>query len=65
MFGVLARARQLKNSETNSAGFLDPDRTLDELRKAHKKLVEELKKNINESPDRVFFNNQKNQSPLW
>lgn len=54
VLGVLARARQLKNSETYSAVFLGPDRTLDE-RKAHKKLVEELKKKRSESPDRVFF----------
>ena len=54
VLGVIARARQLKNSETYSAVFLGSDRTQDE-RKAHKKLVEELKKKRSESPDRVFF----------
>ena len=51
---VLSRSRDLKDSESYSRVFLGPDRTLEE-RKAHRKLVEELKKKRIECPDMIFY----------
>ena len=54
VFYVLSRARVLKDSINFSTVFLGPDRSVEE-RKAHRKLVEELKKKRTENPDRFFF----------
>ena len=51
---VLARARRLKDSENFSSVFLGPDRTVEE-RKAHRKLVDELKVKRTQSPDMIFY----------
>ena len=51
---VLARARRLKDSENFSSVFLGPDRTFEE-RKAHRKLVDELKVKRTQSPDMIFY----------
>ena len=54
VFKVLSKARLLKNSEKFSSVYLGPDRTIEE-RKAHRTLVEQLKKKRLENIDRVFF----------
>ena len=51
---VLARARRLKDSSTFSAVFLSPDRTVEE-RKAHRKLVDEMKEKRSQSPNTIFY----------
>ena len=44
----------LRDSEHFSSVFLGPDRSVEE-RKAHRRLVEEMKKKRTETPDRIFF----------
>ncbi len=51
---ILAKAKRLKDDANYNMVFIKPDRSLEE-RKAHKKLVEELKKKRYDSPRKQFY----------